>query len=137
MPHDSPAPGTKESTGAGSTRKAIGCTVFPHASRWLLLATLLVATSQTSAQVNIEMLRQEEDVKGVATSLGMDLSLQTGNVELVEFGVRGRVDYVGDAITTFLLSSGDFRWKNGEQFANEAVLHVRQVYLRGSWLQEV
>ena len=96
------------------------------------MLVIILAASQATAQVNVETLRRDEDQEGFSGSIGLDLSTRTGNVELVMFGIGGRMDYVGDNVTTFLVGSGDFGWQGEERFSNESLLHLRQVYRRGS-----
>ncbi|NIM52611.1 MAG: DUF481 domain-containing protein [Gemmatimonadales bacterium] len=101
---------------------------------WLPVLVAVVV-SPLSAQVNIERLRAGEEQKRLSGSLGFNLAARTGNVELVQFGLDGRLDHVSELVTTFLMGSGDLGWKGGDRFINEGMLHLRQVYRRGSSLR--
>lgn len=101
---------------------------------WTVLIVAL-ATSHASAQVNVEKFRTNEDQSGFSGSLGFDVSARGGNVELLQFGILGRLSYVGAAVTTFLVGNTDLGWEAGKRFSNEALLHLRQVYRRGSRLR--
>lgn len=93
----------------------------------IILAAMLVPGAGLTAQVNIERLRPGEAV-GLGASLSADVTLRTGNVELVQLGLGGRVDYVRDRARAFLVSSGDLGWQGGERFSNEALAHLRGIY---------
>jgi hypothetical protein len=98
---------------------------------WAVLLNVFVVP-QASAQVNIEHLRSDEDRRGFSGSFGLDLYVRTGNVELVQIGTLGQVNYVGGAVTTFLIGGTDLGWKRRRRFIDAALLHLRQVYRRGS-----
>jgi hypothetical protein len=98
---------------------------------WAVLLNVFVVP-QASAQVNIEHLRADEDRRGFSGSFGLDLYVRTGNVELVQIGTLGQVNYVGGAVTTFLIGGTDLGWKRRRRFIDAALLHLRQVYRRGS-----
>ena len=78
--------------------------------------------SQTFAQVNIEGLRSEITDSGVVGTVGVDLSLRTGNVELVKLGLDARVDHVTSKSSTLFLVSGDLGFLGGERFTNDGLL---------------
>jgi hypothetical protein len=88
-----------------------------------------------SAQVNTETLRASEQEAGFSGGLGFDLAARTGNVEIVQVGVSGRLDYVGDRATTFLVGRSNVGWKGGDRFINEGLLAARLVLRRGAALR--
>jgi hypothetical protein len=94
----------------------------------VLLLTALTALPASALQVNIEKSRVDEDRLGFWGSGGLDMSIRTGNVELVAFGMAGVLGHSSQAFTTFVVSSGDFGWAEGQEFFNEALIHVRGVY---------
>ena len=103
---------------------------------WML--SVAVVTSQPFAQVNIEKHRKRRDRVGVGGSLHLDLSARSGNADVWELGLQGRLDYASQSLRTFLVGSGDFGWEGGERFSNEMLLHLRGVYrLRSSLRPEV
>ncbi|UCC83862.1 MAG: DUF481 domain-containing protein [Gemmatimonadota bacterium] len=91
----------------------------------------VLAAPQASAQVNIEHLRADEDRRGFSGYFRLDLYVRTGNVELVQIGSLGQLNYVV-RVTTFLIAGTDLGWKREKRFINAALLHLRQVYRRGS-----
>ena len=96
---------------------------------------LVLGISQASAQVNIEKLRKDEERKGFSGSFDLDLSSRTGNVEVLELAIGGRVDHMSESTTTFLVGSSDLGWEGGERYSNEALVHLRQVYRYRPWLR--
>lgn len=90
-------------------------------------AIMLAAAANLHAQVNIERLRRGEST-GWGASLNADVAVRSGNVDLVQLGLGGRVDYAQDRATTFLVASGDLGWQGGERFSNEALTHLRGIY---------
>ena len=56
-----------------------------------LLGTCLLCAGAAHGQVNTERMRAL-DVEGVRTTLGGDVALQSGNVDLFEVGTTARVD---------------------------------------------
>ncbi|UCC72867.1 MAG: DUF481 domain-containing protein [Gemmatimonadota bacterium] len=94
--------------------------------------SVLLTASQAAAQVNIEHLRADEDRRGFYGSFRLDLYVRTGNVELVQLGTLGQLNYVGESVTTFLIGGTDLGWKKGARFIDAVLLHLRQVYRRGS-----
>ncbi len=85
----------------------------------VLLAPWIIAfeAPSTAAQVNIESLRSGDTPPGMSGSLGMDLSVRTGNVEIVEIKPNGRVAYAGAHLTTTVIASASFGWQGGERFS--------------------
>ena len=104
----------------------------------LTLIALLWLHVPVSAQVNIEELRQNTDEVGVSGVLAMELDVHSGNTDIKEFGVEGRLDYTRPSVTTFLLAGTEFGWEQGQRFANEGLVHLRQDYrIRSRLLLEV
>lgn len=81
-------------------------------------------TQQAAAQVNIERQRDLE-VEGVAASLESDIALLSGNSDVFDLGLGGRVDYRGEAFHTFFLSSVRYGESNGKEYRNRAFGHLR------------
>jgi hypothetical protein len=82
--------------------------------------------------VNTESLRANEEEAGFSGALGFDLAARAGNVEIVQVGLSGRLDYVGDRVTTFLVGRSDVGWKGGDRFINEGLLAARLVLRRSA-----
>lgn len=101
-----------------------------HRAFWTLagLIFILCLTTQAVAQVNIEQLRQDGEATGFSGSFAIGLEAQTGNTDIQELGVEGRLDYIRPSVTTFILTNSDFGWEQGQRFSNEALVHLRQGY---------
>ena len=59
-----------------------------------------------SAQVNVEALRQEDPPLGYSGAFGGDLTLRTGNVELVQVDLNARLYMVTESVTTLMVGNG-------------------------------
>lgn len=93
---------------------------------YVLVGILGTATMPAvRGQVNIEALRSEKADSGLAGALGLNLSLRTGNVDLLELGVDGRIDYVTTNSLTLFLWNGDLGFIGGNRFTNDGLLHLR------------
>lgn len=79
---------------------------------------------QATAQVNIERQRNLE-VEGLAVSVESDIALLSGNSNVFDLGLGGRIDYRGEAFHTFFLSSVRYGESNGEEYRNRAFGHLR------------
>ncbi len=100
--------------------------------RMLVCLTLVLPVVQAAAQVNIEALRRDADSTGLAGALALNLEMHTGNTDLKEIGLEGRLDFNHPNVHTFVLARNDFGWEQGERFADEGLIHLRQHYpLRG------
>ena len=96
------------------------------------IGLLAISLSSAAAQVNTEPLRAVEDELGFSGGVGFDLSMRTGNVELIETGLRGRLDYVMQRVTTYVVGSKTIGWKGGGRFINEGFIAFREVFRRGA-----
>ena len=94
----------------------------------ILLLALGLLSGSTSAQVNIEALRQDAGSSGFSGALALNLEMHTGNTDLKEIGVEGRLDFDHPRVNTFILARNDFGWEQGERFADEGLIHLRQHY---------
>ena len=108
----------------GGTLRAVGSII-----------AILLSVSPASSQVNIEKLRRDEDQRGLSGTAEIDLSGRSGNVNVWQVTIGGRVDFVGPAVTTLFVTRADFGWEDGERFSNEALLHLRRVHRNRSWLR--
>ncbi len=64
----------------------------------------------------------------MAGAINLEVSIQTGNVELILIESAARVDYLGKKIETFVLGRSAQGWERGERIANDALLHWRYGY---------
>ena len=97
-------------------------------TRALVCLSLLLAAAQASAQVNIEALRGDAGSSGFSGALAVNLEMHTGNTDLKEIGLEGRLDFDHPRVNTFVLARNDFGWEQGERFADEGLIHLRQHY---------
>jgi len=79
------------------------------------------------AQVNIEKYNSIINEKGFFGNLSMYLSAKTGNTDIQEFGIDGRVNFTGDSYYTFLIGQGEYGWNKGQEYSNNALLHLRYI----------
>ena len=94
----------------------------------LFLLPLALASGHSIAQVNIEALRRDAGSTGFSGALALNLEMHTGNTDLKEIGLEGRLDFDHPRVNTFLLARNDFGWEQGERFADEGLIHLRQHY---------
>ena len=97
-------------------------------ARALVYLSLILAAAQASAQVNIEALRGDAGSSGFSGALAVNLEMHTGNTDLKEIGLEGRLDFDHPRVNTFVLARNDFGWEQGERFADEGLIHLRQHY---------
>lgn len=96
--------------------------------RSMVFLTLILTAAQASAQVNIEALRRDAGTSGFSGALALNLEMHTGNTDLKEIGLEGRLDFDHPRVNTFVLARNDFGWEQGERFADEGLIHLRQHY---------
>lgn len=94
----------------------------------LVYLSLLLAAAQATAQVNIEALRRDAGSAGFSGAMAINLEMHTGNTDLKEIGLEGRLDFNHPGVNTFVLARNDFGWEQGERFADEGLIHLRQHY---------
>ncbi len=81
-----------------------------------------------SAQVNVEALRQEDPPLGYSGTFGGDLTLRTGNVELVQVDLNARLYIVRESVTRLMVGNGGLGLQGGSRFASSGLLHYRETY---------
>lgn len=101
-------------------------------SRHALLLVALLAPAHLHAQVDIESLRPEAASEGVSGSLGGDLTVKTGNTDLVETDLRARLDWVRGSAATLLIGEGGLGLLSNDKFSSSGLLHLRHT----RWLAE-
>jgi hypothetical protein len=94
-------------------------------SRQALLVVALLLPTHVLGQVDIESLRPEGAPEGVSGTLGGDLTVKTGNTDLVETDLSSRLDWVqGDASTLFV-AQGGLGLLGDENFSSSGLAHLR------------
>ena len=102
---------------------------LPHSGLLLLIVLAAALPSPVSAQVNVEALRQDDPPLGYSGTFGGDLTLRTGNVELVQIGLNARLYKVTESRTTLMVGNGGLGLQGGSRFASSGLLHYRETYL--------
>lgn len=92
-----------------------------------VVATVLLLTCHgvAEAQVNIEALRRDSLAAGLSGSVGLDLAFRSGNVELLELALTGRVDYAREPWSGFVVGNGEVGLQGGARFDNSGLAHLR------------
>ena len=93
--------------------------------KFLLLLSIFSITIH--AQVNIEKYNKVNQSDGLFGNLSFYVSAKTGNTDIQEFGVDGRINYHKDSFNSFLIALGDYGWNNGKEYSNNALLHFRLI----------
>lgn len=96
---------------------------------------LLLYPSLIFAQVNIEQFRKTLNKQGFSGNVALDISSRTGNVDVTELTIENRTDYLWKDMNTFIIARGDYGWEGGDQYSDEALVHVRHVFRLPSHLQ--
>lgn len=110
------------------------CTGRPALAAMLpFLVVVVFGAHPAIGQVNTEKLRSFE-VNGFATTIGGDVSLESGNADLFEIGARARFDARKDRHYGFLAGEVRYGQEDGETFRDRAFVHVRYTYRVLPWL---
>ena len=100
-----------------------------HSGLQLLIVLAAALPFPMSAQVNVEALRQDNPPLGYSGTFGGDLTLRTGNVELVQIGLNARLYKVTEARTTLMVGNGGLGLQGGSRFTSSGLIHYRETYL--------
>jgi len=92
------------------------------------MIVFFIITNTIWSQVNIEKYRRDQTVQGFSGSAELDISINTGNKDLQVVGAEGYLDYKVVDSYTFIVFQGDYGWKSGKEFSNEALVHLRYIY---------
>lgn len=98
------------------------------------LALLLVAPAASAAQINIESLRRTDPPAGLSGSLGGDLNITTGNVDLVQINLNARLTRVTGSLTELLIGQGGVGFLGRNRFSTTGLVHYRQTYRLTDWI---
>lgn len=89
-----------------------------------LLFVLFLAPSAL-AQVNTEKMRIGTEVEGLEATAAASFTFRTGNVEVLDLGFGGRVDYRAGRFAAFLTGSTQFSEAEDRVYLNRAFAHLR------------
>lgn len=104
---------------------------LPQSGLQLLIVIAVAAAGfpfPVPAQVNVEALRQDDPPLGYSGTFGGDLTVRTGNVELVQIGLNARVYRVTESVTRLMVGNGGLGLQGGGRFASSGLLHYRETY---------
>jgi len=99
-----------------------------------LLLLIPIFLSQTFAQINTERFRQDSD-SGFSGTIDLEGLAQTGNTDFQLLSLGGRLNYNRISSYSFFVFSGSYGWKDGKQFSNELIAHLRNVEGLNNFLQ--
>ena len=91
----------------------------------LILLGLFVINN--SAQVNIEKYNNISNGNGLNGNLSFYFSAKTGNTDVQEFEIDGRINLKGEKYYSFLIGQGEYGWNKGTEYSNNALLHFRYI----------
>ncbi len=94
----------------------------------VLIALAAALPLPMSAQVNVEALRQDDPPLGRSGTFGGDLTLRTGNVDLVQLNLNARLYRVTESVRTLMVGNGGLGLQGGTRFASSGLLHYRRTY---------
>ena len=80
----------------------------------LAVVAALAAPPSATGQVNVEALRSDEPPLGWSGMIGADLTVRTGNVDLVQVDVEVTQYRVTEGVTTLLVGNGGVGLLGGE-----------------------
>jgi len=95
-------------------------------SRHVLILLALLLPARLHAQVDIESMRREGATEGVTGTVGGDLTLKTGNTDLVQTDLHTRLDWVRGSSTTLFVAEGGVGLLKNKNFSSSGLLHLRQ-----------
>jgi hypothetical protein len=101
-----------------------------------LLAVLAPAAvaSPLAAQVNIESLRREDPPEGLSGSVGGDVNITTGNVDLVQLNASARLTHVRGLVHTLAVGQGGLGFLARNRYASSGLLHFRRTHWLRGWV---
>jgi putative salt-induced outer membrane protein YdiY len=87
----------------------------------------LLIINSLFAQVNIEKFNNLNNNEGILGNLSFYFSSKTGNTNIQEISTDARINFNSKSFFTFLIGQGEYGWKNGEQYSNNALVHFRYI----------
>ena len=94
----------------------------------LLIIIAAAFAFPVSAQVDVEALRRDDPPLGYSGAFGGDVTLRTGNVDLVQLGLNVRLYRVTESATSLIVGNGGLGLLSGSRFQSSSLLHYRQTY---------
>lgn len=93
----------------------------------ILLTFFAIFISNSIAQVNIEKYNNLNSTNGLNGNLSFYISSKTGNTDIQEFEIDGRINIKGNNYYSFLIGQGEYGWNKGKEYSNNALLHFRYI----------
>lgn len=103
-------------------------------SRHALILVALLLPASLRAQVDIESLRPRGATEGLSGTLGGDLTVLTGNTDLVQTSLRARLDWVRGPAATLLVGDGGVGLLGDRKFSSSGLLHLRHTRWVRAWI---
>ncbi|MEM1041858.1 MAG: DUF481 domain-containing protein [Bacteroidota bacterium] len=97
------------------------------AALWLLCLAPATLAPSAFGQVNTEKLRIAEDAEGLGATVAANALFRTGNVEVLDLGLRGRLDLRRGNLASFLIGNVTFSEAEDRVFLDESFVHLRTV----------
>lgn len=91
------------------------------------LLLLLLFAPAALAQVNTEKMRIAEDVKGLSATAAANALFRAGNVDVLDLGLRGRVDLRTGRFASFLIGNVEFSEAEDRVFLDNSFVHLRTI----------
>lgn len=95
--------------------------------KFISFCILVCFSSSLFAQVNIERYNNLSSIDGLMGNISFYISSKTGNTDIQEFEIDGRVNYKGKNFFSFLIAQGEYGWNKGKEYSNNALLHIRHL----------
>ena len=98
------------------------------------VALILLVAHPVAGQVNIEALTRNDPPFGRSGSVGGDMTLRTGNVDFIQFGVNARHYIVEEQVRTLMVGNGGIGFLGRSRFASSGLFHYRRTYAFHEWV---
>ena len=98
------------------------------------VAALVIAPAALAGQVNIEALTRDDPPFGRSGSVGGNMTIRTGNVDLVQIGLNARYYVVEERMRTLMIANGGIGFLGRSRFASSGLFHYRRTYTVHEWV---
>jgi len=94
----------------------------------LLLTLLFFPFIKIYGQVNIEKYKNLLNANRTSGNISLYIYARTGNTDIQQINAEGLLNYSSETFHTILIAKGDYGWKKGDEFSNNALLHLRYIH---------
>jgi hypothetical protein len=99
-----------------------------------LAALLVVIALPLAAQVNTEKMRLAKQSTGFSGELGSAMEFHTGNVEYIDIGLKGRLDFDDSLWLAFITGNFQLRSQSKNVFDRSGFIHARYNRSVSPWM---